>query len=180
VASVPGETSEARLIVLGASAAGVVGLWGIMCQWSIARRQQTIMFLRALETDRDYIKALKTFNRHADSGEELRNYTHKLRFPEDSPLTKEEKKTKRKAHAKTHRAIYLVLNTDEMIAVGVKNSVLDYRVVCSYRRTTSVKRYHAAENFIRAMRTEAKSPALWLEFQRMAKKMDEDPYHYLL
>lgn len=186
IASVPGinenfgDTAEERLVVLGAGAAALIAIWGVVGQWAISSRQLTIQYLRQIETDRDFIKALEKFNVAAKCGD-MHKHAHAFQRPPGwKSLTPEErKKLRRKFHETTH-AIRLVLNTDEMIAIGVKSAILDYRLVCTYRRKTTINRWNAAKNYVDAERTATGPHTLWIELERLTKRLEADPYHMIL
>lgn len=186
IASVPGpeesfsDTAEERLIVLGAGAAAVIAIWGVAGQWAISSRQLTIQFLRQIETDKDFIRDLEIFNQVAACGNMLR-YAHTFQKPDNwKELAKEERRRCRLEFNKTARAIQLVLNTDEMVAIGVKNAILDYRLVCAYRRGITIRRWNAAKQYVDAERTNTGPHTLWIELERLAKRLEDDPYHMIL
>lgn len=187
VASIPGsretigDTSEERLAVLGAAAAASIAIWGVVNQWAISRRQLTIQFLRELETDADYIAALDRFIALVGPGKDVRIYAHPM-----APIkakTKKERADRRHAKAEfrlNERALTLVLNTDELIAIGIRNSILDYRLVCAYRRSTIMRRYNAAKPYIDELRNVSRLPTLYIEAERFALRLTGDYYHALL
>lgn len=186
IASVPGaneafaDTAEERLAVLGASAAAIIAIWGVSGQWAISSRQMTIQFLRQIETDADYIKSLALFNDAARSGDIL-TYAYPFKKPKGwKALSAKSRRKHRAKFRQVDRAITLVLNTDELVAIGVKNAILDYRLVCSYRRRTTTRRWAVSKSYIDANRTALGISTTWIEFQRLAERMENDPYHNIL
>lgn len=187
IASIPGasetfnDTAEERLAVLGAAAAAAIAIWGVVNQWAISRRQLTIQFLRELETDADYIAALGRFVGETGPGKDMKIYAHPM-----APIkakTKAERRERRRARCDfdtAERAITLVLNTDELIAIGIKNSILDYRLICAYRRNTIIRRYSAAKAYIEELRAVSRVPTLYIEMERFAQRLNGDYYHGLL
>ena len=181
IAAAPGANgtfSEERLLVLGAGTAGTVAIWGVWNQWAISRRNLTIQFLRELETDKDYILALALFNRAARNGGDLKCYAHPYNAAA-CPLFKSQKKAKDE-HLQVAKAIDLVLNTDEMVAIGIRNAILDYRLVCSYRRQTMMRRFAIAKPYLEELRTVLMLPTAYVEMERLAGRLASDPYHALL
>lgn len=173
-----GTFSEEQLLVLAAGTAASVAIWGVWNQWAISRRNLTIQFLRELETDKDYIEALNLFNKAAQNGNDICCYAHP--YDERTKRWGQRSDAHRAAFFKTERAIVLVLNTDEMIAIGIKNEILDYRLVCSYRRQTMMRRYAVSKPYIEALRTASMLPTVYIEAERLAGRMGSDPYHALL
>lgn len=167
-----------RLFVLGAGLAASVAIWGVWNQWAITRRNLTIQFLRELETDKDYIEALNLFNKAAANGRDIRCYAHG--YDESSKKFLESATDHKQSYLRTERAIILVLNTDEMIATGIRNSILDYRLVCAYRRQTMMRRYAVSKGFIDELRTASTLPTAYVEMERLASRLTNDPYHSLL
>lgn len=186
IASVPGagetfgDTAEERLFVFGAGAAALIAIWGVVGQWAISSRQLTIQYIRQVETDADFIKALEKFNEAASCGDMVK-YAHAFQRPSDwNKLSRKDRRKARKAFDDTARAIMLVLNTDEMIAIGVKSAILDYRLVCTYRRKITINRWNAARQYVDAERTVTGPHTLWIELERLSKRLEDDPYHMIL
>lgn len=175
-----GDTAEERLIVLGAAAAAAIAIWGVVGQWSISSRQLTIQFLRQIETDADYLKGLRLFLDAAAAGD-LRKYAYEFEKPRGwKRMSRKAKRRCRARYSDTQRAISLVLNTDELVAIGVKNAILDYRLICSYRRQTMIRRWNVAKGFVDALRTASGPHTLWIELERLAHRLEDDPYHMIL
>lgn len=171
-------TTEDELLVIAAGTAGLVAIWGVWNQWAISRRNLTIQFLRELETDKDYILALAQFNRAARNGGDMKCYAHPFNKTSCS-MFRSQKKAKDE-HLQVAKAIDLVLNTDEMVAVGIRNAILDYRLICSYRRQTMMRRYAVAKPYIEELRTVTMLPTAYVEMERLAQRLASDPYHALL
>ncbi len=173
-----GAGTEDELLIVAAGAAGLVAIWGVWNQWAISRRNLTIQFLRELETDKDYILALGLFNRAARNGGDMKCYAHP--FNEATCSIFRSKKKAKEEHLQAAKAIDLVLNTDEMVAIGIRNAILDYRLVCSYRRQTMMRRYAVAKPYIEELRTVTMLPTAYVEMERLAHRLASDPYHALL
>ena len=175
-----GDTAEERLVVLGAGAAAVIAMWGVVGQWSISSRQLTIQYLRQIETDGDFIRALELFNAAVADGD-MEKYAHGFKRPSNwKKMSRKERKKLKKRFETTDHAIILVLNTDEMVAIGVKSAILDYRLVCTYRRKITINRWNAAKRYVDAQRTASGPHTLWIELERLARRMEDDPYHMIL
>lgn len=159
-----------RLAVSAALAAALVAIWGVVNQWGISRRQLTVQFMRELETDHDYIGALSVFNAAARERDGL------VKFAKAPP----EDLADRKAFEEDAQAVWLVLNQDELIAIGIKNSILDYRVVCMLARNAIQQRYNHSKHLIDQMRTNLPLPTMYLELQRLAARLKNDDFHNIL
>jgi len=160
--------AETHLAVLGAGLAATIAIWGVVNQWAISRRQLTIQFIRDLETDKEYAEALALFNAAANSGN-IKSYA--LSPPKSPKVYKE--------WVKTEAAIALILNQQEIIAIGVGNSILDYRLLCAWFRTSYIKRYDRAKPYIDEIRTQTSTVTLFVEFERFAGRLKRDEVHVL-
>lgn len=190
------QVSENRLLVIAAGAAAALAIWTVVNQWAISRRQLTIEVLRQLETDKEYADAQRRFNRMARREHSLKGYAKglpdHLKSPPDVPKKGSKKDLKRaqKKRAQFDRelaewrddeaAIHLVLNQDELLAIGIRNSILDYRLICAYWRTALIRRYVSASDFINELRHQSRTPTMYIEMQRFAEQLQRDYYHGLL
>lgn len=159
-----------KLAVAAALGAAFVAIWGVVNQWGISRRQLTVQFMRELETDHDYIGALRIFNAAA------RERAGLVQFAKTPPMDPAER-TKFEEDA---QAVWLVLNQDELIAIGIKNSILDYRVVCMLARNAIQQRYNHSRYLIEQMRTNLPLPTMYLELERLADRLKNDDFHSIL
>lgn len=190
------QVAENRLLVIAAGAAAGIAIWTVVNQWAISRRQLTIEVLRQLETDKEYAEALSRFNQAARREDSLKTYAKGLpeRFknPPVVPKGGSPKETKR-SYKKLKRfeadladwradeaAIHLVLNQDELLAIGIRNSILDYRLVCAFWRTALIRRKTSSADFVAELRHQTRTPTMYIEMQRFAEKLERDYYHGLL
>lgn len=202
IASIPNteealrQVAENRLLVIAAAAAAGIAIWTVVNQWAISRRQLTIEVLRELETDKEYADAQRRFNRIARREHSLKGYAKglpehlKLRPTVPKKGTKKELKRAEKKLAQfeadlaawrdDEAAILLVLNQDELLAIGIRNSILDYRLICAYWRTALVRRYVSASDYIGELRHQTRTPTMYIEMQRFAEQLQRDYYHGLL
>lgn len=164
------ETNEHRLAVIGAAAAAAVAIWGVVNQWAISRRSLTVQFMRQLETDKEYVDALELFNQAALHPGGL------LRLSNGRPTEAKELEL----WIKHEWAVRLILNMDELMAIGVRNSALDYRVVCTLSRRSIQRRWSYAKDFVQALRTETSTHTMFLETERLACRLRDDDIHALL
>lgn len=188
--------AENQLLVIGAAAAGGIAIWTVMNQWAISRRQLTIQVLRELETDREYSEALIRFNAIARREDSLKSYAkgrpERFKVPPVVPKAGTPKEIKRACRKleqfekdleewrKDEAAIRLVLNQDELLAIGIRNSILDYRLICAYWRTALIRRYGTSMDYIRELRHQTRTPTMYIEMQRFAEQLERDYYHGLL
>lgn len=180
-----------RVLIIGAGLAALIAIWTVVNQWAISRRQLTIQVLRELETDKEYGEALIRFNAIAKRETTLRIYAkglpEELKKPpsstgdEDADATAmADYEVKLAAWRADDAAIALVLNQDELLAIGIRNSILDYRLICAYWRTTLIRRHSSAKEFIEELRHQTRTPTMYIEMERFAEQLKKDYYHGLL
>ncbi len=175
---------EARLSILAAGAAAAIAVWGVVNQWAISRRQLTIQHIANLETDREYLSALRRFNIAAEREQSLKQYA-KGEPPEG--VRKRKNSEDQATYDKRQRdwmddqsAIRKILNQDEFIAIGIRKSILDYRLVCACWRGTITRRYSVSLEYIAELRRVTRMPTMFIEIERFAEKLNRDYYHSLL
>jgi Domain of unknown function (DUF4760) len=164
------QNSEQRLVVIGAAAAVAVAIWGVVNQWAISRRSLTVQFMRQLETDKEYVESIDRFiqaTRHPGGVLRLAN------GPPADPAELD-------AWEKQEAAVRLILNMDELMAIGVRNSALDYRVICTLSHRSIQRRWAYAKDYVTLLRNQTSTPTMFLETERLACRLRDDDIHSLL
>ncbi len=126
--------------------------------------------MRQLETDKEYVDAIEHYisaTRHPDGLKRLLGATP------DNP-------DEAAAFAKQESAVRLILNMDELIAIGIRNSALDYRVICSLSRRSAQRRLAYAREYIEELRLQFSTHTMFLEAERLATRLRNDDFHSVL
>lgn len=140
-------------ILLSAVIGAAVALRSIREQRSIARKRATIDLLARKEWDKSYLEARKNFNRLRDDSAGL---VHWASISHDSTDEKS--------------VIRDTLNDYELIAIGIKEDILDERVYKRWFRSTLINDWEQAEAYIMEVRRNTSAPKIFCEFEELAKK----------
>lgn len=140
-------------ILLSALIAGSIALKNIKEQRGIARRRATLDLISNREWDGDYIHARKEFNKLKVAQPTLEFWAgndHK-----DSPQL---------------NVIRAILNDYELIAIGMKEGILDEPLYKLWFKSSLVNDYKKAAKAIDAIRERTGVPTIYIEFERLAKR----------
>ena len=155
-----GTTATLAVGFMGAAialAAVAVATWAILAQRQTARAQATVNLLAAIEADRDILDAKQTF-------------VTKSREPQGlAPYAAEAEEG-----GKTERRICTVLNNYELISLGIQCGIIDCEIFKRWNRSTVLYIWDTAAPFITEMRKRKKSPALWFEFEELAREFSHN------
>ena len=148
--------SDTDAVILTAIVAAIIAIWGVSNQWAITRRQLTLQHISKTDSDRDMIEARTIFIRLAKEKHGLVKWAS-----EENEKTNEA------------QAIKLVLNDFELTAIGCQLNIIDYTLLARYSKSGILKYWFHAAPFIYAIRARTKSPALFHEFEELARCMSE-------
>lgn len=143
--------NDPAALVLGALLAAAIAIWGILSQRAIASRQNTLEFIRNSESDQVNVKAREIFNLEA-------NKDGLEKWAADSQASSEQTK-----------AIRIVLNEHELIAIAIQRGILDDKTYRRYFKSGVIKTWEHARPYILARRTRTGNDALFHEFEELAK-----------
>lgn len=175
IASAP----EHQLMVLGAGLAAIIAVWGVLNQWAISRRHATVEFIRFQESDKDCLEALRRFNELFDRAE-LNPRRYARAAPTFDELPEKQRSAALADWMADREAIRNVLNQDEIVAVGIRNSTLDYRVMAAWQRSALLRRYAVCREYIDELRIIARTPTLYVGVQNLAERLSTDDFHFML
>lgn len=130
--------------------AALVAVWGVYSQRVITRRQTTVQHIAALKADRSIQEQVRKFI-------ELEK--------QDGNLAKwADKASEGTAEA---QAINNVLNTYELLSVGIQHGIYEYRLIEQWQRSTISRYWDAAHPYVVALRKRVNKPAIWCEFEKL-------------
>lgn len=150
--------SETEAIFLTALVAGALAIWGIITQRVVSRRAATLEFLSRMDSDNDLITARSAFVKASRQPGGL------------AVLADLDKRDEEDA-----RAVRLVLNENERIAIGIQFGILDREFVCRHGRGTLLRDWSLAAPFVYKLRQEYQNPALFHEFEDLARALSDKP-----
>ncbi|MCP4327556.1 MAG: DUF4760 domain-containing protein [Alphaproteobacteria bacterium] len=148
----------AGAILISASVAACAAIGSIREQRKIAKKRATLDLLSRKEWDSDYIEARKVFLGLRD---------------EDPGLVEWAKPEHRKTPQVTN--IKNTLNDYELIAIGIKENILDEELYKRWFRSSFLKDWHKSRDFIVTLRERDGVPTLFCEFEWLAKKWGAEP-----
>ena len=144
--------NEVQAVLLTGLFAVVVAVWTVFSQRGIAARQATLEFLRRSEADHDLIAAKRIFNELAARPEGLAPYAHRTAWKTDQS-----------------RAIRMVLNECEMIAVAIERGILDDVVHRRWMSSGFISYWDRAAPYVLILRQLTSNEALYYEFEQMVR-----------
>lgn len=144
--------NEVQAVLITATVAAAIALFGIFTQRSITARQTTLQFIRDGERDRDMIEARRIFQECARSPKGLAKWG-----------------TEANTQTPEARAIRMVLNDYELIAIGIQRGIIDDTTYRRWHRSAVVKNWRHAAPYVIAVRSRTNHDALYHEFEEMAR-----------
>ena len=148
-----GPALSAGAILLSAAVASAIALYSIEEQRKIARKRTTLDALSQKEWDRDYIDSKHTFNKLRDHDDGL------IKWAQIENRSSDETKI-----------IRSTLNDYELIAVGIKEKVLDEELYKRWFRASFIKDWQQSKAFIMELRRSENMPKAFCEFEWLAEK----------
>jgi hypothetical protein len=145
---------EIGAVFLTAGLAAVVAVWGVISQRQIACRKTTIEYLARIESDDDFITARLRFIKLAKASGGL------------APWADAGKEQTAEA-----QHINLILNNFELIAIGIQRGVLDFEFYKRWHKSTVARHWDHAAPFVMALRGRLQNPAIFCEFEELARVM---------
>ncbi|MBM3528616.1 MAG: DUF4760 domain-containing protein [Alphaproteobacteria bacterium] len=135
-----------------------VALWGILSQRAIARRRATLEHISKMEADATFIAARRKFIELSKKPEGL------------APWAADDKDTSSEA-----QNIRLVLNEFEIVSIGIQLGIFDYETYRRWFQLTVVRFWSHGAPYIQAVRARTNHPALFHEFEELARWMNDSP-----
>lgn len=141
-------------IILSATIGALVAIFAIKHQREVARMRATLDIILESESNSFYQKIYSSF-----SSESKRHGGLSSLIDAQSDQEKE-----------ARRNLNDFLNHYELIAVAIKKKILDESFYKDWMKTTYIRHFDEAEEYIKAVREQHKNPKIYTEFQAMAKR----------
>lgn len=148
---------EVEAILLTASLAAILAVWGVITQRVVTRRSATLDFLSRVDTDNDLIDAREKFNKLTEVDGGLAVYADPKKY-----------------HTDDAKSIRLVLNEHERIALGIQFGILDREFVKRHCRGQLIADWTFAAPFVYKIRAETSNPAIYHEFEDLVSLMQQN------
>ena len=144
--------NEVGAVFVTGGIATLVAIWGVVSQRSITRRQTTLQHIAQLESDRDVIEARKRFV-------ELAKEPGGVAFWSENDKERTDEATK----------IRLVLNSYELISIGIQRGIIDYEIFRRWHRSSTIYYWERGAPYIMGLRARLNNDALYHEFEEMVR-----------
>ncbi|OAO02587.1 hypothetical protein A8B75_11640 [Sphingomonadales bacterium EhC05] len=145
---------EVEAILLTATIAAILAVWGIITQRVVARRVATLNHLARVDADNDLIDARKMFIKLTNDDGAILKYADPATFDTDEATS-----------------VRLVLNEHERLAIGMQFGVLDREYIKRTWRGTLIRDFTLAAPFIYKLRQHTKNPAIYHEFEELVRSL---------
>ncbi len=139
----------------------ILAFWVIIVNRAVSRRRGTLDILLHIESDQDLLTARQAFTTLVAGTEKLDKHGN------------DENRTSEAA-----KSIRTVLNVHELVAVSIQEGVIDEAVFRRWFNRTYIDDYKATEGYIRNVRAARKNPAIFKEFECLAKRWESDESWY--
>lgn len=145
---------EVGAVLITGGVAALIALWGVASQRALARRRATVDYITRLESDKDVLEANQRFIELAKAPGGLAPYAEEDR--EKEPDTQK---------------IKVVLNTYELVAIGVQRGVMDFELYKRWHCGGVLRYWGYAKPFAERLRERTGNQALYHEFEVLARWM---------
>jgi len=165
----------------------VIAVFGYRSAVETVAKQNTLERIFEDHADGTVVKQRKIFRAIRSSNDDkLLNYRHSRlrqefidRCMKNNPLgDPQEKKAHEEKWGETfddrQSAIFGVLNRYETFAIGISEGAIDQKLYKRWWRSSMVRDWNDARSTIEQMRKDYESPRLFIEFERLAIKWDEE------
>lgn len=139
--------NETQAVIGAAATAAAFALWGIFSQRDITARQTTIQYIRDGERDHDMEGSIRLFHELARKPEGLAKWAAEEHSQSDET-----------------RAIRMVLNEYELVAIGIERGILDDITYRRWHRSAVIRNWRLAAPYVFAVRSRTGNDALFHEF----------------
>ena len=148
---------EVGAILISAVLATLVAIWAIITTRVVQRRAATMDHITRIATDRDMIAAREAFIVLTEETGGLAKYGTSKPMEATEQL----------------KAIRTVLNDYEQLAIGIQFGVLDLKLIKRYMKSGIIRDWAHAAPFIYKVRGELGTPALYHEFEDLARRLQD-------
>ncbi len=149
--------NEVGAVFVTGAIAAVIAIWGVLSQRAIARRQATLDHISHLESDRDIIEARKIFV-------ELSKKPGGLAVWADS----------NKEQTTEALAIGRILNSYELISIGIQRGIIDFELFKRWHRSSAIKYWERGAPFVMSIRNRLSNDMFFHEYEEMVGWLKAD------
>ncbi len=142
--------NEVGAVFLTGGIASLIAIWGVLSQRAIARRQVTLDHIAHLESDRDIIEARKRFVELAKAPGGLAKWAEADQEQTEEAL-----------------AIGRILNSYELISIGIQRGIIDYELFKRWHRASVLKYWERGAPFVMRIRERLSNDMFFHEFEQM-------------
>jgi hypothetical protein len=142
--------NEVGAVFVTGAIASLIAIWGVLSQRAITRRQVTLDHISHLESDRDIIEARKRFVELAKEPGGLARWAEA-----DQEQTAEA------------LAIGRILNSYELISIGIQRGIIDYELFKRWHRASAIKYWERGAPFVMRIRERLGNDMFFHEFEEM-------------
>jgi hypothetical protein len=148
--------NEVEAIFVTALLAAILAVWGIITQRIVARRLATLEYFSRVDNDRDMIAARRVFSDLTKENGDLVAFASPDKYNTDE------------AHA-----VRLLLNENERLAIGIQFGILDREFTTRSIRGMIIRDWELAAPFVYKLRSGVGNPALYQEFEDLARILSD-------
>lgn len=142
--------NEVGAVFVTGGLATLVAIWGVLSQRAIARRQATLEYISHLESDRDIILARQTFVKISKD-------------PGGTAIWAEADKEQ----ADEALAIGRVLNSYELVAIGIQRGIIDYELFLRWHKTSAIRYWERGAPYVMRIRERLNNDMFYHEYEQM-------------
>jgi hypothetical protein len=152
--------NEVGAVFITGGFATLVAIWGVLSHRAIARRQATLEYISHLESDRDIIDARKIFVGLAKAAGGTAAWAEADKEQTDEAL-----------------AIGRVLNSYELVSIGIQRGIIDYELFKRWHRSSAIKYWERGAPFVMRIRARLSNDMFYHEFEQLVGwlKGDQKP-----
>lgn len=152
--------NEVGAVFVTGAIASLIAIWGILSQRAITRRQVTLDHITHLESDRDIIEARKLFVELAKKPGGLAVWAEENKEQTEQAL-----------------AIGRILNSYELISIGIQRGIIDFELFKRWHKTSAIKYWERGAPFVMRIRERLGNDMFFHEFEEMVDwfKGDKKP-----
>jgi hypothetical protein len=142
--------NEVGAVFITGGIASLIAIWGVWSQRAITRRQVTLNHISHLESDRDIIEARKRFVELAKAPGGLAAWAEADKEQTEEAL-----------------AIGRILNSYELISIGIQRGILDYKLFERWQRASTIKYWERGAPYVMRIRERLNNDRFFHEFEQM-------------
>ena len=142
--------NEVGAVFVTGAIASMIALWGVISQRAISRCQTTLDHIAHLESDRDIIEARKRFVELAKAPGGLASWAEADKEQTEEAL-----------------AIGRILNSYELISIGIQRKIIDYELFKRWHRASAIKYWERGAPFVMRIRARLGNDMFFHEFEEL-------------